>query len=78
MGKYEFFEGQELSRIWIDGEEVMYSDIKVGHNGVISIKVTMEYGQMAGVPWAVVMYLDGACTKHNLALVSGVELALKG
>jgi len=75
MGKYEFFEGQVLSHIWWDGTELMHSEITVGKNGVVSIKVSMECGQMAGVPWAVVFYDDGSCTKHNLAMASGVELA---
>ena len=56
----------------------MNTEVKVGYNGVMGIKVSMEGGQMAEVPWAVVMYLNGSCTKHNLVLVSGVELALRG
>jgi len=78
MGKYEFFEGQELTHLWWDGTELMNSEVKSGQNGVVSIKVSMEAGQMSGVPWAVVFHKDGRCTKHNLALVSGVELAIKG
>jgi len=78
MGKYEFFEGQELSHIWWDGTELMHSEITVGKDGVVSIKVSMECGQMAGVAWAAVFYIDGRCIKVNLALASGVELALKG
>ena len=72
MGKYEFFEGQELSQIWWKQGEAA----RVGHNSVVSIKVCMECGQMAGVPWAIVFYENGRATKYNLALVSGVELAL--
>jgi len=73
MGKYEFFEGQELSDIWWDATGEY---ITVGSGGVVSIKVCMESGQMAGVPWAVAFKGDGRCLKYNLALASGVELAL--
>jgi len=73
MGKYEFFEGQELVAVWWNEGEA----IRAGKGSVVSVKVSMESGQMAGVPWAVVFYDDGSCTKHNLALASGVEPALR-
>ena len=75
MGKYEFFEGQELLAIWWDDAQV---DKNVG--GVVSITVSMESGQMAGVPWAAVLFADGRIIKHNLALASGVDLghSIKG
>lgn len=73
MGKFEFFEGQSLLSIWWEQGESSY----VGRNGVVSITVSMESGQMAGVPWAVVLRGDGSAFKHNLALVSGVRLFLK-
>ena len=78
MGKYEFFEGQELTHIWWDGESCMYTEVKVGSNSVVSIKVSMECGQMAAVAWAVVFLKNGRCLKYNLALATGIELALKG
>ncbi len=72
-GKYEFFEGQSLSKIWWEEGEAV-----VGNKGMVSIKISMECGQMAAVAWAVAIYEDGRCCKHNMALVSGCELALKG
>lgn len=72
-GKFEFFEGQSLLSLrWEQGESAY-----VGRNGVVSITVSMENGQMAAVPWAVVLREDGSAFKHNLALVSGVRLNLK-
>ena len=75
-GKYEYFEEQALLGIYWDywsGEK----ECRVGQNGVVSIKISMECGQMAAVPWAVVFYEDGRCVKHNMALIASVELALK-
>jgi len=72
MGKYEFFEGQELSQIWWDNDDKNYA--VVGKNGIVNIKISIETGQI----WAVVFFVDGRCLKYNLALVMGVELALKG
>ena len=69
-GKFEFFEGQSLLSLWWEQGESSY----VGQNGVVSIIVSMECGQMAAVPWAVVLREDGSAFKHNLALVSGVKL----
>lgn len=71
--KYEFFEGQSLSKLWWEQGEL----VTVGRCGVSSIKISMENGQMSVVPWAVVFYEDGRCRKRNLALASGVELDLK-
>ncbi|KKN35458.1 hypothetical protein LCGC14_0783610 [marine sediment metagenome] len=73
MSKYEFFEGQAISTIHLNNEEY----ISVRQKGVSSIKIVMETGQMARVPWAIVFYDDCRWIKHNLAKVSSVELALK-
>lgn len=82
MRKYEFFEGMELTEIWWNSENIMFDNLLVGQSTgsrkVVSIKVSMEYGQMAAVPWAVVFFDNGSCIKCNLALATGVELALKG
>lgn len=69
-GKFEFFEGQSLLSLWWEQGEA----VCVGQNGVVSITISMECGQMAGVAWAVVLRDDGSAFKHNMALVSGAKL----
>ena len=82
MGKYEFFEGQELTEVWWDGENTMFDNLMVGQSTgsrtVVKIKISMENGQMAIVPWAVVFFDNGSCIKVNLTRATGIELALKG
>jgi hypothetical protein len=61
-------EGQKLDTIFfVDGEDITTM------NGT-EITVVMEYGQMAGVPWADVREIDGCVCRWNLALCLGVRL----
>ncbi len=61
-------EGQKLDTIFFaDGEDITAT------NGT-EITVVMEYGQMAGVPWAQVREKDGCECRWNLALCLGVRL----
>jgi len=64
-------EGTKLRTIfWSEGS------ISLGdkpHNAK-SIVVTMEYGQMAGVPWARVDTNEGKVYLYNLAEAQGVQL----
>ena len=62
-------EGVEFRRIyWDDGF------FEVGDKGVESIVVSMENGQMAGVPWALVSFTNGEPHLVNLSLAGGVVL----
>jgi len=69
---YAFYEGQELQSIWYEDRA-----ITVGKNGIVSITVVMENGQMAAVPWAYALYEDkpseGIYIKYNLALALGIK-----
>jgi hypothetical protein len=75
-----FREGQRLVSVFgpVDyaGGQV---GARVGHPsaayGADSIKVVMESGQMAEVPWALCRMSDGRILKLNLALMEEVELA---
>lgn len=73
MSKYEFYEGQQLKAIYHVPTPMGEGVTSVGVNGVISITVCMENGQMAGVPWARVTDERDLARKFNLALVGGVE-----
>ena len=71
----EFKRGFQLSWLsWNNGETMC----SVGRGGCVKIYVSMENGQMDGVPWAVVEYEDGRIVKHNMACVESCEVALKG
>ena len=68
-----FCAGQFVQTIfWEDG-----TYIERGKADCVSIKVVMENGQMAGVPWFLVTYTPESglrTTKHNGASVAGVQL----
>ncbi len=66
-----FFDGQPLQSLWWDNGA---NGHQVGSNGVDSIEVAMEPGQMAGVHWAYVKRIDQADVKVNLALCEEVYL----
>ena len=70
MKNMEFKQGQELQSIFFEPQ----SQIVVDSYGCKSITVSMENGQMAGVPWAYVVNENGEETKWNLALASGVRV----
>ena len=58
-------------------ESIFWSDeehITIGEGGCLSIEVTMENGQMAGVPWAFATYENRDKRLFNLALAEGVKL----
>jgi hypothetical protein len=65
----KFHDNQSLKRLIFPNDEL----ITVGTNGVTDIYITMENGQMAPVPWAIVLYKDGKIQKWNLAQVEGVN-----
>ena len=75
----EFKQGQKLDYVQgpSDGNQVFY---RVGHSYSKSVKppvqieVVMEYGQMAGVPWALVTFENKPPVKVNLALMEEVGL----
>lgn len=62
-----FEQGQLLGAIFFDNGHT----IKVGDN-CDSIIVSMENGQMAGVPWFEVRVNDSLVCKYNAALCKGV------
>lgn len=64
-------EGVKLHRIYWAAPLVYF--FEVGKNAV-SITVSMEQGQMASVPWALVERTDKNPRLVNLALCEGVEL----
>jgi hypothetical protein len=66
----DFYDGQQLLGILCpDG-----SKIRVGKDECESITVIMESGQMAGVPWAMVVRSGNRVYKYNLALAEGVRI----
>lgn len=66
----ELKQGQALEGIfWSEGGE-----LSTRQKIVDSITVTMEYGQMVGVPWAKATYTDGKVVLYNLALCEGVTI----
>jgi len=77
----EFKQGQKLDYVQgpsdSDGNQVFY---RVGYSYSKSVKppvqieVVMEYGQMAGVPWALVTFENKPPVKVNLALMEEVGL----
>jgi len=65
-----FQEGQLIESIFFSDKGV----IAIGKYGCQSIKVVMENGQRAAVPWFLVKYDDKPPQKYNAALVEGVCL----
>lgn len=67
-----FIIGQKLNSIVMsNGFTVSIFDES---NPIKDISITMEDGQMAGVPWARVVYEDGSVEKLNLASAMAVSL----
>jgi hypothetical protein len=67
----KFYDGQPLDAIYFaNGEQVTVVDSM----GCISLKVVMESGQMAEVPWALATYDNSSPRKWNLATIEGVML----
>jgi hypothetical protein len=65
-----FYEGQKLLALyWPEGH------VAVGKNRVIDITVVMEYGEMAGVPWALTKNEDGISFKYNLKTCEAVRIS---
>lgn len=73
MKNTAFIHGQSVGAIWW-GEE---QGISLASESVVSITVCMEPGQMAGVPWFVVEFTNGAICKYNGAKLEGVEIKPK-
>ena len=66
----QFSQGDLLNAIFFEDEQIIRAGIHCD-----SIIVSMEAGQMAGVPWFEV-WKDGKCvSKWNAAKVEGVEPA---
>lgn len=65
-----FKEGQDVHALFWQND----SSIMVGEDGVERITVSMEYGQMAGVPWFIVWRNGKMESKHNAAYVESVSL----
>ena len=61
-------EGRKLLSIFWSDESVC----RVGVAGVTEITISMEYGQMAKVPWALVKATDKPDAYYNLATTDGV------
>ncbi|MHC4867545.1 MAG: hypothetical protein ACYTEX_26030 [Planctomycetota bacterium] len=72
MSDSRFYDGQQLQVLYFPGEEG--GVIRSSKDGVDSIEVCMELGQMGLVPWALVTRTDGTQDKWNLALCEGVGL----
>lgn len=68
----KFYEGQKLKAIFFDDDDESVFDSTT--DNIKSITVVMENGQMAPVPWALVVDADNRETKWNIALLAGVEL----
>ena len=65
-----FKTGQKIKSIFFtNGDE-----LNISSPDVKSITVIMENGQMAGVPWASVIFQDDQEFKYNLALCEGVKI----
>ena len=62
-------QGQKIEAIvWSDGS------CTVGENGCSEITISMENGQMAGVPWAHVKNENGTEQLYNLAQAEGIKI----
>lgn len=69
MKDISFEQGDErVQAIYFPNDEV----IRVGEVRVTKIKVVMENGQMAGVPWLAVYEGEKVTAKYNAALLEGV------
>ena len=77
MGK-EFKQGQKLSFLRgptdSEGDGVYFTTDATHPYTCVSIEVVMEYGQMAGVPWALVTFENKPPVKVNLAFMEEVGL----
>jgi hypothetical protein len=70
MNGDEFYEGQQVKKLWWPDESCHGID----NSDCDKITVVMENGQMAGVPWFAV-WKDGIITtKHNAVHIASVEL----
>ena len=69
----EFKSGQKLLYVELP-EADLYS---LGKSGIVDIRVIMENGQMAGVPWALVEFHNGRICKLNLSMAKSVELLVE-
>ena len=72
IGKHTFTHGMEVKAIYMPSDGGGW---QVGSRGVSRIVVSMEYGQMAGVPWFNVWTANDAhlMAKVNAAAVEFVE-----
>lgn len=62
--------GQKLTGVYYDNSEQGWT---LGREGVVDIEVVMEYGQVAGVPWAEITVENKDTVKFNLAMASDVR-----
>lgn len=70
-----FKEGQKLNSVVMNnGFTISIFDKE---NPIKEISIVMEDGQMAGVPWARVVYGDDSIEKLNLAFAMAVSLREK-
>lgn len=70
MSDNRFYDGQEIQSIFhLDDEITNVNDMTIKR-----ITVVMENGQMAGVPWFQVEYVNGVKRKFNGAHVEGVDV----
>lgn len=51
---------------------------KIGEFGIKSMIITMENGQMEGVPWIRICFEDKKETLINCAALEGLELDIEG
>ncbi len=74
-----FYQGQNVAAIYFPyNEEEGIQVFRVGLDGVISITVSMEKGQMALVPWFLVEYEDTLRTTiWNATCIEGVNLLIE-
>jgi len=66
-------DNQEISSIhWdLDGAD---SNIAVGEHDCLSLRVSMQLGQMSLVPWVEATYPDGKKVLHNAATMTSIVL----
>lgn len=69
--------GQEIERIIFPATPIEQQVIAIGQHGVIDIRVQMQNGQMAPVPWFEVLYENGSQQLWNAAHCEGITLAHK-
>lgn len=68
----KFCDGQKLKRLVFSNNEVLVIGAGPVGDCITDIRVSMENGQIAPVPWFVVTWNSGKTQKWNGALVEGV------